>query len=155
MQRITITIEDELADEIDNLVKRHGYQSRSEAMRDLVRAGMAETQQLTHKAAECMASVIYVYDQRKRELPKRLANAYLEHHDLSVATVRIALDHNTCMDVAVLKGRAAEVKSLAEQIIAERGVRHGRVTIIPAEIESARHGHGRRQAHTHQHIRVR
>jgi len=155
MQRITITIDDELADEIDKLVRQHGYQNRSEALRDLVRAGMVETQHHAYKAAECLAGVIYVYDQRQREMPKRLANAYQQHHDLAVATVRIALDHNTCMDVAVLKGRTADVKSLAEQIIAERGVRHGRVIIIPAQIETVRHGHGRRQPHTHQHIRVR
>ena len=74
---------------------------------------------------------------------------------LSVATVRVALDHDTCMEVAVLKGKTAEVERFAERIIAERGVRHGRVVTIPAEIESARHGHGQRQPQAHQHIRVR
>ena len=59
------------------------------------------------------------------------------------------------MEVAVLKGKTAEVERFAERIIAERGVRHGRLVTIPAEIESERHGHGHRQAHAHQHIRVR
>lgn len=74
-----------------------------------------------------------------------------------MATVRIALDHDTAMEVAVLKGKTAEVERLAQRIIAERGVRHGRLIIIPAEIESARHGHGhgQRQPQPHQHIRVR
>src|SRR5262245_54090505 len=91
MQRITITFDDALAEEIDKLVKQRGYQNRSEAVRDLVRVGIVETQP-AHKAAECVASVIYVYDQRTRNLPKRLATAYQEHHDLSVAIMRIALD---------------------------------------------------------------
>jgi CopG family transcriptional regulator, nickel-responsive regulator len=155
MQRITITIDDELAYEIDKLAQARGYQNRSETVRDLVRAGILETQHQSNRAAECMASVVYVYDQETRELPKRLARAYQEHHDLSVATVRIALDHDTSMEVAVLKGKVAEVERLAQRIIAERGVRHGRLNIIPAEIESARHGHGQRQPQAHQHIRVR
>ena len=150
MQRITITIDDELAAEIDKLAQSRGYQNRSETVRDLVRAGILETQHNAHRATECMASVVYVYDQGTRELAKRLAHAYQEHHDLSVATLRVALDHDTCME-----GKAAEVERLAEGIIAERGVRHGRIVTIPAEFESARHSHGEGPSHAHQHIRVR
>jgi CopG family transcriptional regulator, nickel-responsive regulator len=155
MQRITITIDDELAQEIDKLAQLRGYQNRSETVRDLVRAGIAHTRPESFAAAECVASVIYVYEQGIRELPKRLANAYQLQHDLSVATLRVALDHDSCMEVAVLKGKTAEVERFAGEIMAERGVRHGRVVLIPAEIESERHSHGERRAHAHQHIKVR
>jgi CopG family transcriptional regulator, nickel-responsive regulator len=114
MQRITITIDDELALEIDKLAQSRGYQNRSETVRDLVRAGIVQTQHNGRRAAECVASVVYVYDQGTRELPKWLAHAYQEQHDLSVATVRVALDHDTCMEVAVLKGKTAEVERFAE-----------------------------------------
>jgi len=43
---------------------------------------------------------------------------------------------------------------LAQRIIAERGVRHGRVAVIPAEIDNERHAHGHGHAHVHQHVRV-
>jgi CopG family transcriptional regulator, nickel-responsive regulator len=78
-------------------------------MLGLVRAGILETQHNAHRAPECVASVVYVYDQGTRELPKRLAHDYPEHHDLSVATLRVALDHDACMEVAVLKGKTADV----------------------------------------------
>lgn len=155
MQRITITIDDALARELDNLAQSRGYQNRSEIVRDLVRAGIAHTTPHQAKAAECVASVVYVYEQETRELPKRLAHAFRDQHDLSLATMRVALDHDTCLEVAVLKGRTDEVERFAEQIVAERGVRHGRVVIIPAEIESERHAHGDRRPHVHQHIKVR
>ncbi len=155
MQRITITIDDALAQEVDKLGQTRGYQNRSETVRDLVRAGIAHTRPEAVATAECVASVVYVYEQGRRELPKRLANAYQDQHDLSLATLRVALDHETCLEVAVLKGRTAEVERFADEIVAERGVRHGRVVIIPAKIESARHAHGERRPHTHQHIKVR
>ncbi len=155
MQRITITIDDDLAHEIDKLAQSRGYQNRSETVRDLVRAGIAHTRPDAAAAAQCVAGMVYVYDQGTRELPKRLANAYQDQHDLTVATMRVGLDHDTCMEVAVLRGVTAEVERFAERIIAERGVRHGRVVVIPAEIESERHAHGTRRAHTHQHIKVR
>lgn len=155
MQRITITLDDDLAEEIDRLAQSRGNQNRSEAIRDLVRAGLAHTRNDPAASSDCVAGVIYVYDQGTRDLPKRLAHAYQDQHDLSVATMRVALDHESCMEVAVLKGRTVEVQTLAERIVAERGVRHGRVVIIPAEIEHERHAHGTRRPHVHQHIKVR
>ena len=155
MQRITITIDDELAEEIDRLAQSRGSQNRSEAVRDLVRAGLAHTRPDATASSECVAGVIYIYDQGTRELPKRLSHAYQEQHDLTVATLRVALDHESCMEVAVLKGRTTEVETLAERIVAERGVRHGRVVVIPAEIEHERHAHGEWRPHVHQHIKVK
>jgi len=155
MQRITITLDDELAQELDRLAHSRGNQNRSETVRDLVRAGLSQTRLSSSDTADCVAGVIYVYDRNTRDLPKRLANAYQDRHDLSVATLRVALDHDSCMEVAVLKGRAVEVAHLAEHIVAERGVRHGRIVLIPAEIESERHAHGETTPHVHQHIKVR
>jgi CopG family nickel-responsive transcriptional regulator len=155
MQRITITIDAALAEEIDRLIETRGYQNRSEAVRDLVRAGIARTRLPATAAPHCVASLVYVYEQRRRELPKRLVSAFQQHHDLSVATMRVALDHESCMEVAVLKGRTDEVEHFAEHVIAERGVRHGQVFVVPAEIETERHAHGEGPARAHQHVRVR
>jgi CopG family nickel-responsive transcriptional regulator len=156
MQRITITIDDDLAQEIDKRAQSRGYQNRSEAVRDLVRAGIVQTRMESsgRGAANCVTALTYVYDQGTRDLPKRLGNAFRDHHDLSIATMRVALDHDSCMEVALLRGSIAQVEGLAQRIIAERGVRHGRVAVIPAEIDNERHAHGHGHAHVHQHVRV-
>lgn len=156
MQRITITIDDDLAQEIDKRAQSRGYQNRSEAVRDLVRAGIVQTRMESggRGAANCVAALTYVYDQGTRDLPKRLGNAFRDHHDLSIATMRVALDHDSCMEVALLRGSIAQVESFAQHVIAERGVRHGRVAVMPAEIDNERHAHGHGHAHVHQHVRV-
>ena len=155
MQRITITIDDELAQEIDTLARSRGYQNRSEAVRDLVRAGIVQTRSnaSARNASSCVATLTYVYDQGMRDLPKRLGNAFRNHHDLPVATMRAALDHDSCMEVSLLRGPTARVERFAQRIIAERGVRHGRVVIVPADIDDERHAHGG-HARLHQHVRV-
>src|SRR5262245_47451468 len=84
MQRITITIDDALLDDVDHLIAQRGYQTRSEAIRDLVRAGMAHTAPPAIASAHCVASLVYVYEQGTRELPKRLMRAFRDHHHLSV-----------------------------------------------------------------------
>jgi CopG family transcriptional regulator, nickel-responsive regulator len=155
MQRITITMDATLARELDRLIETRGYQNRSEAVRDLVRAGIAHTTPDGGTSVNCVASLVYVYSQGTRELAKRLARRFHAQHDLSVATMRVALDHESCMEVSVLKGRTADVERFAEHVVAERGVRHGRVFIVPADFESQRHAHSDGRAHAHQHIHVR
>ena len=133
MQRVTITLDDELMAELDRIIAARGYQNRSEAIRDLARAGIREAAREAGGAGDCVAALVYVYDHAARELSKRLVQNFHGHHDMSLATLHVHLDDDSCMEVTVLKGKAREVRHFAEHIIAERGVRHGRVVMIPAE----------------------
>ena len=135
MQRITITVDDELMAEIDALADARGYQNRSEAIRDLARAGLQAGSADPVGRGACVAALVYLYDHAKRELAKRLTNSFHDHHNLSVSTLHVHLDPARCLEVTVLKGPAAEVRHFAEHVIAERGVRHGRLVMIPAEQE--------------------
>ena len=144
MQRVTITIDDELMTELDRIIAARGYQNRSEAIRDLARAGIREAAQTLDAKRDCVAAVVYIYDHHARELPKRLTEAFHDHHELSLSSLHVHLDHDSCMEVTVLKGRAREVQHFADHIIAERGVRHGRIVMIPSEpAGDSGHGHER------------
>ena len=132
MQRITITIEDDLLAEIDAAAKARGYQNRSEIMRDLTRAGLQQsTAQEGGPSGQCVAALVYVYDHAARDLSKRLVRNFHGHHDMSLATLHVHLDDDSCMEVTALKGASGDVQHFADHIIAERGVRYGRVVMIP------------------------
>jgi CopG family nickel-responsive transcriptional regulator len=131
MQRITITVEDELLAEIDSAMSSGGYSNRSEIIRDLARAGLQQKAENTGGSGQCVAALVYVYDHAARELSKRLTQSFHGHHDLSLATLHVHLDDDSCMEVTALRGTSGEVSHLAKHIIAERGVRYGRVVIIP------------------------
>jgi CopG family transcriptional regulator, nickel-responsive regulator len=133
MQRITITLDDDLMDEIDQMIVERGYQNRSEAIRDFTRAGMQQAAKKMGKSKECVAALVYVYDHAARDLSRRLVENYHGHHDLSLATLHVHLDNDNCMEVTALKGTEAEVQHFADHIIAERGVRYGQVVMIPTE----------------------
>src|SRR5579885_3120272 len=135
MQRVTITLDEELMAALDRLIALRGYQNRSEAIRDLARAGIREAQEETSSAGDCVAALVYVYDHEARELSKRLARSFHEHHDLSLAALHVHLDHESCLEVAVLRGKAPAVQHFADHVIAERGVQHGRLVMVPVEIE--------------------
>lgn len=155
MQRVTITLDDDLMAELDRAMALKGYQNRSEAIRDFARAGIREAALETSSAPNCMAALVYVYDHSARELSKRLTRSFHDHHDLSLATLHVHLDHDTCMEVNVMCGDTAEVQHVAEHVVAERGVRHGRLVMIPVEVEDKAHRHGEGPASRHSHIRVK
>jgi CopG family transcriptional regulator, nickel-responsive regulator len=139
MQRVTITIDDDLAEDLERYMTSRGYANRSEAVRDLARSGLQ--QRTVQSKQPCVAALIYVYDHYQRELPKRLTRNFHNHHDLTRATLHVHLDHQRCMEVTVLKGRGDAVKELADHVIAERGVRHGQVVYLPgvADVRGSAH----------------
>jgi CopG family nickel-responsive transcriptional regulator len=152
MQRVTITIDDKLAIELDRHMAARGYANRSEAIRDLARSGLQQAAMQVDRARQCVAALVYLYEHEKRELPKLLTRDYHERHDLAQATLHVHLDHDSCMEVTVLKGRGADVKEFADHIIAQRGVHHGQVVYLPAD-GTHKDGHG--AAHSHSHRRRR
>ncbi len=148
MQRVTITIDDELAGELDRYMAGRGYANRSEAIRDLARSGLQQVAMEIPGTQQCVAALVYLYSHEERELPKRLTRDFHEHHDLAQTTLHVHLDHENCMEVTVLKGRGADVQKFADSIIAERGIRHGHVVYLPA---GDAHGHGPGATHSHSH----
>lgn len=132
MQRITITLDDDLMDKLDTLIAERGYQNRSEAIRDLTRAGMQQAAQEQDKSGDCVAALVYVYDHAQRDLSRRLVDTYHSHHDLSLATLHVHLDDDNCMEVTALRGPGGEVQHFADHIIAQRGVRYGRLWMMPS-----------------------
>lgn len=155
MQRVTIALDNELMTEIDRLMKKRGYQNRSETIRDLARAGIRQMNEHNGPAQDCVAALVYVYDHESRALSKRLTRSFHEHHDLSLAAMHVHLDHESCMEITVLRGKTEEVEHLAGHVIAERGVRHGRLVMVPVNIEQQKHGHGGEPGHRHLHVHVK
>jgi CopG family nickel-responsive transcriptional regulator len=156
MQRTTITLDEDLMARLDEFMAERQYANRSEAIRDLVRGGLEQAMLDSSPQAQCLGAAIYVYDHEARDLASRLTRTAHEHHDLSLATLHVHLDHDSCMEVTVLRGTVRDVQHFADHVIAERGVRHGRLVLVPAEqrFEVHTHGAGATQ-HAHLHVRRR
>lgn len=146
MERITMSMDESLAKDFDELVRDRGYASRSEAIRDLLRREI-EAHRLTRDAgAHCVANLSYVYNHHERNLAERLTEAQHQHHDLVVSTMHVHLDHEHCLESVVLKGRSATVRAFADQTQAERGVRHGMLNLVTVKVSDS---HLRMAPHQH------
>ncbi|MEZ2218426.1 MULTISPECIES: nickel-responsive transcriptional regulator NikR [Rhizobium] len=140
MQRITITIDDDLLETIDKISEQRGYASRSETLRDLVRDAVTREQAAVNSETKCYATLTYVYEHETRDLSRRLTTTQHHHHDLSVSTLHVHVDGHDCLEVSVLKGTVGEIKSFADSVVTQRGVRFGNLHLIPSE--HGPHDHG-------------
>ena len=155
MQRTTITLDDDLMARLDEFTADRPYANRSEAIRDLVRAGLERSAVAADPKAQCLAAAIYVYDHESRELASRLTHAAHDHHDLAISTLHVHLDHDSCMEVTVLRGEVGEVRHFADHVIAERGVRHGQLVLVPVDESTEAHTHHRARVGPHRHLHVK
>jgi len=132
MERVTITLDAELMKSLDRYAAARRYQNRSEAVRDLLRSGLQEAALDSDGGkGETVVALAYVYDHHVRDLAKRLTQEFHHHHDFSLASLHVHLDEERCMEVSVLRGPGDKVRRFAQHIVAERGVKHGRIFAIP------------------------
>lgn len=131
MQRVSISIDDDLLEAIDRLCDHRRYSSRSEAFRDIVREAVAREKVNAEDDTQCLATLSYVYDHETRDLARRLTSAQHHRHELTVTTLHLHVSEHDCLEVVVLKGRIRDVRSFANSVTTQRGVRLDNLYIIP------------------------
>lgn len=148
MERFTISLDAPLAQAFDQLIRTRGYGNRSEAVRDMLRQQLGQDQLARDDAPYCIATLSYIYNHHERDLAERLTVLQHRHHDLTLSTMHAHLDHDNCMEAVFLRGPTAAVREFANALLAERGVRHGMLNLVPADLDPSRHQH---HHHPHPH----
>ncbi len=154
MERVTFSMSDEFAGDLEEFMTSHHYANRSEAVRDLARLGLEQRSIGSEMKGQCVATLSYVYNHHTRELAKRLTETHHDHHDLQIATMHVHLDHDNCLEVVVLRGKASIVREYSEKVIAERGITNGHVSYVPVTLGHRHthvtdHDYGQLHFHTH------
>src|SRR5919109_5167033 len=132
LTRISISLENALLAAFDERNRAKGYATRSEAIRDLIRDRLIR-EQAEKAEGEQVAVVTLVYDHHARELAARLIDKQHHHHELVVSTLHVHMGERHCLEVSVLRGPAAEVRHLADDLLATKGVLHGEITLTSGE----------------------
>jgi CopG family nickel-responsive transcriptional regulator len=128
LSRIGVAIDATLLKKFDAHIMRRGYSSRSEAFRDLIREELVETA-WERPENEVVGTVTLVYNHHVRMLNERLTNLQHESFHNVLSTMHVHLDHDNCLEVLVVRGKASAVRQIADALISTKGVKHGRLTI--------------------------
>jgi CopG family transcriptional regulator, nickel-responsive regulator len=126
--RFSVSLPPKLLSDYDKMVTEKGYDNRSTAIADMMRAQLVEHRQKTG-SGDIAGTITLVYDHHTQHVLEVLTSIQHDHHAVIASTMHVHLDHRNCLEVLVVRGRAAQIKKIADELIAARGVKHGKLTV--------------------------
>lgn len=128
VSRFSVSLPQGLIDDLDEMVGQKGYANRSVAIADMIRGKLVEHRQ-EFGDREIAGTITLVYDHHKPHLQESLTHIQHDHHGVIVSALHVHLDHHNCLEVLVVRGRADEVRRIADRLIAAKGIKHAKLTI--------------------------
>ena len=125
--RFGVSMDSSLLKQFDKYINQKGYANRSEAIRDLIRNNLVE-EEWKAGTGETVGTITIIYNHHKRELTDTLTNIQHKYHASMISTMHVHLDSHNCLEVLVVKGKAREIKIVADRLIGTKGVIHGKLT---------------------------
>jgi len=125
--RFGISLEKDLLDKFDRLIREKNYTNRSEAFRDLIRENLVKAEWKKNK--EIVGAITLIYDHHKRELVNKLMDIQHDFGGIIISSQHIHLDHNNCLEIIAVKGSSKEAQKLADSLKSVKGVRHGTLSM--------------------------
>jgi CopG family transcriptional regulator, nickel-responsive regulator len=129
LERVGISLDKDLLSQFDAMIERQGYQSRSEAIRDLVRNQLSQ-ERLSDPQSEAVAAVFVVYDHHAANLAEKLIALQHSHLLQTISSLHVHLDRHDCLEIIVLRGQVGEIHRVGENILSMKGVKLGRVNLV-------------------------
>jgi CopG family transcriptional regulator, nickel-responsive regulator len=126
--RFGISMDKKLLERLDKEIVMRGYPNRSEAIRDLIRNQLVELD-WSHEEEEVAGTITIIYNHHIRGLSDLLLELQHQHHAMIISVMHVHLEHDNCLEVMVIRGKAAEARELAGRLIGVKGVKHGKLTI--------------------------
>ena len=133
VERVGVSFEPELLERFDELIRAKGYTNRSEAIRDLVRRSLIESEVEAEKG-DVIGTITIIYEHEAAKVTNRLLHLQHHHHSEISSTTHIHVNEHTCLEVLVVRGKGDDVRNLADNIRAIKGVRHGELVLTKATL---------------------
>jgi CopG family nickel-responsive transcriptional regulator len=133
--RFSVSLEADLLDQFDRYCKEGKFATRSEAIRQLLRETLT-AHAWESDAQVAAATLTIVYDHHRTHLADRLLELQHRHTDMVVSTMHVHLDHNNCLEVIVLRGRAGALQKVASELRGLKGIHKGQLVLAKTEERS-------------------
>jgi CopG family nickel-responsive transcriptional regulator len=128
--RFAVSLDERLLAQFDAALRAQRYETRSEAIRDLIRNHLVKEH--WDDKRQTMGTITLVYDHHVRTLTERLTDIQHQYHKLILSNMHVHIDHDHCLEVIAVKGPGREIRAIADALISVKGVMHGRLTATTA-----------------------
>jgi len=127
VKRFGVSLDSETMQKLDEFVNVNNYPNRSQAIRSLIEQYAVDRK--WQSGNEVAGAIVIVYNHHKRNIDNELNEVQHDHHHLILCSQHIHLSHETCLETIMVKGEATELTSLADKIIAIKGIHHGKLVM--------------------------
>jgi len=110
------------------MTREKSYDNRSLAIADMIRDQLVEHRQKFGNE-DIAGTITLVYDHHKMHVQETLTDIQHDHHDVILSTVHVHLDHHNWLEVLIVRGKASIIRKIADELIAAKGVKHGKLTV--------------------------
>jgi CopG family nickel-responsive transcriptional regulator len=131
--RFGVSIEPDLLNKFDKIIKKKSYTNRSEAIRDMIRKNII-VEESSNPDAEGLGTLTMIYDHHASPITNRLLEIQHDHHHEILTTTHIHIDHDNCLEVLVLKGKTGDIQRLSDSIKALKGIKHGELVLTKSSL---------------------
>lgn len=129
LERIGVSLEKGLLGDFDKLIEKQGYQSRSEALRDLIRQQLSR-QTIENPETYAVGAIVLVYDHHATKVMQKLTSLQHNHLLETISSMHVHMDSHYCMEIIVLKGKVGDIKRMGDEIVSIKGVKLGKVNLV-------------------------
>lgn len=128
--RVSLTLPEELLEELDSSLKAQGYASRSEAARDSLRDFLANYTWRQGLKGQLICVLVLVYEHDVKGLNDAIVDIQHSGGDIINTVQHLHLDKNNCLETSVLKGPGDKIRKIVERLGALRGVKQAKLVIV-------------------------
>lgn len=126
--RFGVSLDLDLLSRFDQLCSDKSYQTRSEAIRDLIRNALVQ-QQWEDETQENVGVLSLVYDHHQSDLTQKLTRIQHDALELVITSLHVHLDHDNCLEVLILRGPGRDIRHTAQKLSSTKGVKHGNLNM--------------------------
>ncbi len=126
--RFSISTGETLLKNFDELIEKKGYGNRSEAIRELIRKFITESE-WQEGDIEVVGTITLIYNHEVRQINEGLTELQHDFHSFIISSLHVHLDEHNCLEVLAVKGRGDMIRLMASKLKNVRGVKHAKVTI--------------------------
>ncbi|HOB84305.1 MAG TPA: nickel-responsive transcriptional regulator NikR [Bacteroidales bacterium] len=129
--RFSVSLEEELLKELDEYVKDYNFANRSQGLRYLIEKNIVEKKWQCNNIVA--GAVVMIYDHHKKDIIARANEIQHDYLNVILSSQHYHLDHDMCMEIIAVKGKAKTLTGLADKLISIKGIRHGKLLMSKAE----------------------
>jgi CopG family nickel-responsive transcriptional regulator len=131
MAIISLSIPDELLNQLDKILGEKWFASRSEVVRQALRKYIAEYKELENVKGTIVATITALYERMSKD--EGLTHLQHEFGDIMTTYLHSHLAGTSCLEVMVVKGSSKRLKDLMDGLKANKHVRQLKFSIMAIE----------------------